>query len=46
MEDGLGVPKSLPLDQFRGWLEDNRMHNMDFYYCKTTMKIVNKSAKP
>jgi hypothetical protein len=46
VEEGLGVPKSLPFSQFKEWLEDNRIHNINFYYCHTTMKIVNKAAKP
>jgi len=39
---GLELPKSLPMDQFKNWLEDNRIHNADFYYRSTTLKIESK----
>jgi hypothetical protein len=41
-DGGLELPKSLPLKHFKGWLEDNRIHNVDFYYRSTTLKIEKK----
>ncbi len=39
-ENGEEVPKSLPADLFRKWLEDNRVYNAGFNYKTITLRIV------
>jgi hypothetical protein len=39
-ENGEEIPKSLPDDLFKRWLEDNRIYNAGFNYKATTLRIV------
>ncbi len=34
------VPRSLPAETLKAWLEDNRINNMNFYYRQLTVRIV------
>ncbi len=39
-ENGEEIPKSLTVDLFKKWLEDNRVYNAGFNYKATTLRIV------